>query len=279
MGINELKRIVRAPRLSEEVSLALEGKITRGELLPGDQLPAEKVLADTFGVSRAVVREAVARLKADGRVESRQGSGAFVALVPKSLNFRFWQGDGPALVELRDIFELRAMIETSVAELAARRRLPDDVTAMQHHLERMDAALKDGRDGSEADDDFHLAIAGATHNTYVHRLIEFLGRHFSDSRRLAWTLPGQKGALPEAAQVEHRMMFEAIAAGHPAQARQCAHQHLRNAALRVGIELANDLGVDCTSAVFAQSATKNQSNSAASVAVSSFPTPFQQPQV
>lgn len=190
MGINELKKITRAPRLSEEVALALEGRITRGELTPGDQLPTEKVLAETFGVSRAVVREAVARLRADGRIETRQGSGAFVALAPKSLNFRFWQGEGPALVELRDIFELRAMIETSVAELAARRRIPEDVATMARHLQAMDDALADGTDGSEADDNFHLAIASATHNTYAYRLVEFLGRHFSDSRRLAWAGPG-----------------------------------------------------------------------------------------
>jgi GntR family transcriptional repressor for pyruvate dehydrogenase complex len=244
MSLDELRKIVRAPRLSEEVSLALEGRITRGEWLPGDQLPAEKVLAESFGVSRAVVREAIARLKADGRVESRQGSGAFVALVPKSLNFRFWQGDGPALAELRDIFELRAMVETSVAELAARRRIPEDVAAMQRYLQKMDEALQDGSDGSEADDDFHLAVAAATHNTYAHRLVEFLGRHFSASRRLAWTLPGQNGALPKEAQAEHWMMFEAIAAGNPAQARQCAHRHLHCAAARLGIELANDLALD-----------------------------------
>ena len=244
MGINELKKITRAPRLSEEVALALEGRITRGELTPGDQLPTEKVLAETFGVSRAVVREAVARLRADGRIETRQGSGAFVALAPKSLNFRFWQGEGPALVELRDIFELRAMIETSVAELAARRRIPEDVAVMARHLQAMDDALADGTDGSEADDNFHLAIASATHNTYAYRLVEFLGRHFSDSRRLAWSGPGRDGALPEEAQVEHRSMFEAIAAGSPARARRYAQDHLRGAASRVGIDLATDLGFD-----------------------------------
>ncbi|MDA0190189.1 MAG: FadR/GntR family transcriptional regulator [Proteobacteria bacterium] len=244
MGINELKKIVRAPRLSEEVSAALEARIARGELAPGDQLPTEKVLAETFGVSRAVVREAVARLKADGRIETRQGAGAFVAQAPKSLNFRFWQGEGPALVELRDIFELRSMIETAVAELAARRRIPEDVSTMQKHLDAMDLALADGSDGSEADDDFHLAIASATHNTYAYRLVEFLGRHFSDSRRLAWAGPGRDGALPEEAQAEHRALFEAIAAGNPARARRCAQQHLRGAASRVGIDLAADLTDD-----------------------------------
>ena len=188
-----------------------------------------------------MVREAVARLRADGRIETRQGSGAFVAQAPKSLNFRFWQGDGPALVELRDIFELRAMIETSVTELAARRRIPEDVAAMQRHLQAMDDAIRDGSDGSEADDDFHLAVAAATHNTYAYRLIEFLGRHFSDSRRLAWVDPGRRETLPEEAQAEHRAMFEAIAAGNPARARRCAQEHLRGAALRVGIDLATDL--------------------------------------
>lgn len=244
MGTNELKKIVRAPRLSEEVSIALEQRIARGELVPGDQLPTEKVLAETFGVSRAVVREAVARLKADGLIETRQGSGAFVALAPKSLNFRFWQGDGPALVELRDIFELRAMIEASVAELAARRRIPEDVAIMARHLQAMDDALADGSDGSEADDDFHLAIASATHNSYAYRLVEFLGRHFSDSRRLAWAGPGRDGALPQEAQAEHRAMFEAIAAGSPTRARRYAQAHLRGAAARVGIDLASDLGGD-----------------------------------
>lgn len=244
MGTNELRKITRAPRLSEEVSIALEGKIARGELAPGDQLPTEKVLAETFGVSRAVVREAVARLKADGRIETRQGSGAYVALAPKSLNFRFWQGEGPALAELRDIFELRAMIEASVAELAARRRIPEDVAVMQRHLLSMDAALETGADGSEADDDFHLSVATATHNVYAYRLVEFLGRHFSDSRRLAWTGPGRDDAQPQAAQEEHRAMFSAIAAGNAMQARRAAHEHLRRAASRVGIDLAVDLGVD-----------------------------------
>ncbi|NMQ29518.1 FadR family transcriptional regulator [Candidatus Accumulibacter phosphatis] len=241
MLTNELKRIVRRPRLSEEVSIALEGQIARGEIKPGAQLPVEKALAETFGVSRAVIREAVARLKADGRVETRQGAGAFVALVPKSLNFRFWQGDGPALLELREIFELRAMVESSIAELAARRRLPADIAAIECFLKAMDDALASGSDGSEADDDFHLAIAAATHNSYTHRLLEFLGRHFSESRRLAWTMPGRNGALPQEAQAEHRLIFAAVAAGDPGRARRHAHEHVRCAARRVGFELAADL--------------------------------------
>lgn len=240
MTANELKKIVRAPRLSEAVSVALAGKITRGELAPGAQLPTEKMLAASFGVSRAVVREAVARLKADGRIETRQGAGAFVARMPQRLNFRFQQADsaGPALAELHDIFELRAMIETSVAELAARRRSADDIAAMRLHLQAMDDALADGSDGSAADDDFHLAIAAATHNAYTHRLAEFLGAHFSESRRLAWSGP-DRARLP-IVQAEHYALFEAIVASDPTRAGRCANAHLRASAARVGINLGSD---------------------------------------
>ena len=82
----ELSRIARPLRLSEEVCVDLQRRIARGEIKPGDRLPTEKALGEAFGVSRAVVREAIARLKADGLIETRQGSGAFaVAAVASAL--------------------------------------------------------------------------------------------------------------------------------------------------------------------------------------------------
>lgn len=239
MPLETLSRISRPPRLSEEVSAELEARIQRGDYAPGAQLPTEKVLAETFGVSRAVVREAIARLKADGMIETRQGSGAFVAETPKSLNFRLNVNNDDALLH---IFELRTMIEATVAELAARRRNADDLAAMCACLKRMDEALVAETDGSEADDDFHLAIAAATHNQYVLRLSEFLGRQFSESRRMAWIDHPRGMESPREAQREHLVLFDAITKGDPVAARQAAHVHLSGAALRVGIELATDLG-------------------------------------
>jgi GntR family transcriptional regulator, transcriptional repressor for pyruvate dehydrogenase complex len=239
MPLETLGRIHRPPRLSEEVSTELEARIQRGDYAPGAQLPTEKVLAETFGVSRAVVREAIARLKADGLIETRQGSGAFVAENPKSLNFRLPVDSGSSLLH---IFELRTMVEATVAELAARRRTDADIAAMRECLERMEAALADETDGSEADDDFHLAIASATHNQYVLRLSEFLGRQFSESRRMAWVDNARGMESPREAQREHYKLLDAIAAGDPAAARQAAHVHLSGAAERVGITLPSDLG-------------------------------------
>lgn len=237
----EMSRIARPLRLSEGVCDDLQGRIARGELKPGDRLPTEKALGEAFGVSRAVVREAVARLKADGLIESRQGSGAFVVEAPKTINLRFWQGAGPELVELRDIFELRAMVESAVAELAAQRRSKKDLKAMAKQLQAMDDAMASGNDGTEADDNFHIAMARATRNSYVSRLVEFLGRHFSDSRKLSWRGTRRELAHPQEAQREHRALFEAISSGNTEAARRCALDHLRGTAGRFGIKLALDL--------------------------------------
>jgi GntR family transcriptional repressor for pyruvate dehydrogenase complex len=237
----EIGRITRPFRLSEEVSGDLQRRIARGEIKPGDRLPTEKALGEAYGVSRAVVREAIARLKADGLIETRQGSGAFAVEVPKAINLRFWKGAGPGLDELRDIFELRAMVEGAVAELAAQRRDDDDLRAMAGHLQAMDDALDSGFDGTVADDNFHIALAHATHNSYIGRLVEFLGQHFSDSRKLAWYDTNLQRRLPHASQREHRALLDAIAQGDAEAARQRALEHLRGAAGRLGIPLALDL--------------------------------------
>ncbi|MCK9379807.1 MAG: FadR family transcriptional regulator [Sulfuritalea sp.] len=240
----ELSRIDRPLHLSEKVWGDLQRRIARGELKPGDRLPTEKALGEAFGVSRAVVREAIARLKADGLIETRQGSGAFVVEAPKTINLRFWKGVGSELDELRDIFELRAMVEGAVAELAAQRRDKKDLKAMAKHLQEMDDAMARSADGTEADDNFHIAMAGATHNSYVSRLVEFLGRHFSDSRKLSWHGTRRQLAHPQEAQREHRALFEAISRGNAEAARRCALDHLRGTAGRFGIKLSLDLDRD-----------------------------------
>ena len=236
-----LGKITRHPRLSEGVCAELERRIRSGEYAPGEQLPTEKLLSEAFDVSRAVLREAVARLKADGLIESRQGSGAFVTARPKSLNFKVPEAEASRL-NLEHVFELRTLVEMTVAELAARRRTGADLAVMRCHLDAMDEALKNDADGSVADDEFHSAIAAATHNPLVQRFVEFLGQHFSESRRLAWEGECRANGSPATAQAEHHELFEAIAAAAPATARQVAHAHLCGAAARLGLQIADDLG-------------------------------------
>ena len=144
--------------LSADIGAALEQRIRSGAYAPGARLPTEMALAAEFGVSRAVVREAVARLKADGLVASRQGSGMSVAARPDSGSFKLAPGT-PAGEALSHIFELRALVETGAAELAARRRTPADLAAMYAALQAMGEAVRQGDDGARL-----TVVASARHD-------------------------------------------------------------------------------------------------------------------
>ena len=220
-------------RLSADIGAALEGRIRNGHYAPGARLPTEMGLAEEFGVSRAVVREAVARLKADGLVESRQGSGMTVAQRPSSGSFKL-----PAVARsaesLTHIFELRALVETGAAELAAKRRSSAHLATMYAALQGMTEAVRLGADGAEDDDAFHQAIAAATGNPEIRRFIDFLSGQFSESRRPTWDAEGHASGRARAAQAEHERIYAAIAAGDAMAARQAASHHLYQAASRVG---------------------------------------------
>ncbi|MCC6609790.1 MAG: FadR family transcriptional regulator [Burkholderiales bacterium] len=233
-----IREVDRPGRLSDQVVAALRAHIESGELAPGARLPTEQLLGERFAVSRAVVREAIARLKADGYVETRQGAGAFVAARPGLASFRIGHEGRIEARELAQIFELRAAVEVAAARLAAERRTRGDLAAIRAALEQMARALVDGAggaDGAVADDAFHRAIATATHNAYLHRFIEFLGHHFSESRRLSWTDAGRRADQPHAAQREHERMYAAIARGDAAAAARAAEDHLRGSAARLGV--------------------------------------------
>ena len=174
-----LSRVVRSGYLTDTVAQMLEESIHAGEFKPGERLPTESELAERLGVSRPVVREAIAQLKSDGYVQTRQGAGAFVPLAPGMASFKLGPHEQLGADELRHIFELRLGVEVSAAELAASRRTKGDIDAIQAALDRVDNAIRNSEDGTEADDAFHRAIAAATHNPYLQRFVAFLGHHFA----------------------------------------------------------------------------------------------------
>lgn len=227
--------LARPAALSEQVVRLLEGRIRAGEIRPGGRLPTERELCAEFAVSRAVVREAIARLKADGYIETRQGAGAFVPARPGRLSFRL-ATDGPVgHDDLNHVMELRVAVEVAAAELAARRRTPADVAAMRAALAAMAEAIRRATDGSEADDRFHYAIASATQNPHLRRLVEFLRHQFGVTRRPTWSPEGRRAGEPLMAQREHERLFAAIRAGKPATARRVATEHLLSSAARLGL--------------------------------------------
>lgn len=221
----------------------LEKRIRSGEFAPGEKLPAEARLAEQFAVSRAVVREAIARLKADGLVASRQGSGVYVARRLGAGVFRMAADVLGEAQQIEDIFELRLIIEVAAAERAALRRTPADVEAIEAALARMDAAVACGADGVRADDDFHCAIAVASGNPLIGRFVAFVNQAFSASRAPTWSPEGSIRGLAGAAQDEHRALHAAIMAGDPAAAQRAARRHLLQAAQRLGVVLAASPGM------------------------------------
>ncbi len=231
---------LRSARLSDEVAEKLAHWILAEKFAPGVQLPTEKTLCERFGVSRAVIREAISRLKADGCVTTRQGAGAFVAALPGEASFRL-AAPGPVTVEtlpreLSDVFELRYLMETGAAELAAMRRTAADLARMASAMERMRRAIELGTDAVADDDEFHVAVAAATQNPQLARFQAFMGHQLTDSRVPTWNQTGHQAGRARRAQQEHEEIYHAIATGDPVAARNAAAAHLVEAATRLGLD-------------------------------------------
>lgn len=159
--------------LVEQAMRQLEARILDGSWRPGARLPAERVLAELFGVSRGTVREAVQRLVARSLLASRPGSGIFVTDRLQTGFISPWRqliADHP---EIRsDMLEFRRVMEAAAIALAAERADDGDLERLSDVVERLKLAHQDRNRAAEAkaDADFHEAIAAATHNTMFRHL-------------------------------------------------------------------------------------------------------------
>lgn len=152
--------------LSDTVAQQLQTLIENGSFAATGKLPSEAVLAQEFGVSRTVIREAVSRLKNEGMVEPRQGSGVFIVERAgiRPLRIDYAQAVEPGAVV--QILALRRAIEAEVASEAAMHRTNAHMQAIDAALSRIDEAVREGRDGVAEDVAFHREIANATGNPY-----------------------------------------------------------------------------------------------------------------
>jgi GntR family transcriptional regulator, transcriptional repressor for pyruvate dehydrogenase complex len=171
---------VERVNLFEVVASQIEDAVLSGDLQDGTRLPSEGVLAKQFGVSRPIIREALARLRDRGLVKTVTGSGTFVRqpdvdhLAEALLRqLREARTDGESI---RDLYEARIAIETMTAQLAAVRATERDHEAIVRHLETMRSAQGDRDRWTDADFKFHLAISTASHNPFLSTLLAPLGR-------------------------------------------------------------------------------------------------------
>jgi GntR family transcriptional repressor for pyruvate dehydrogenase complex len=230
----KLGKVNRGPHLSTLVASSISREIAQGRLKSGDQLPTEQQLAQTFGVSRNVVREAIARLRSEGRIWSQQGRGAFVTDEPNATVLTI---DFEALQQadaFRSLFELRGILEVQAAALAARRRTNEDLSAMEGALTTMREAPYGSVMWLKTDLEFHKTVAGATGNAYMVQFLMFV----SEKVRESILASGNQQRSEDLAAVtlgEHQRILDAIAAGDADEAQDAMRAHLHNAAGRVGI--------------------------------------------
>jgi DNA-binding FadR family transcriptional regulator len=181
-----------------------------------------------MGVSRTVVREAVAALRAEGLVTTRQGSGAFVAADHSRVPFRIDPEGLSSIADVLEVMELRLAIEVEAAALAAERITPDRLAPIGRALRAFQGAIGRGEGAVNEDFAFHRAIAAASANPRFAQLLEFLGRHVipRQSIRVALSSAGEQRKYLVRIQKEHGRIFEAIRDRHSAEARKAMRTHL-----------------------------------------------------
>lgn len=214
----------------ETVMRRLETALLDGSLPAGAQLPAERLLAQQYGVSRNTVREAVQRLAARGLVRSRRGAGVFVTDQLRTGIASPWSqlvADHPALRD--DILEFRRVLEGATAYFAAQRASADERAQIMALLVQLEQARADDDKQAEAQADarLHESIAQASHNTmFLHlhtSVIGMLREHITNN---GTGLRQQDAAASLQLLSQHRTLCQAICAQQPEEARTAMQSHI-----------------------------------------------------
>ncbi|MGA7512894.1 MAG: FadR/GntR family transcriptional regulator [Candidatus Sulfotelmatobacter sp.] len=223
-GEHPVYKVVRTSRLYEQIVQQIEESVLNGSLKPGDQLPAERDLAQRLGVSRTAVREAVKTLREKGLVEAYSGRGTFVtdgtskaARQSFDLMVKIGQQEGSP-----HLAELRLILEPGIAAMAAERVKEEDVAAMRDAVAVMERSQKDPEAYIEADLDFHLALAEAVANPLILSLIDSIVGLLREQRIKIFNVEGG----PQRGQFHHKRILEAVERRDPEMARAAMRAHL-----------------------------------------------------
>lgn len=221
-----------ATRFSDIIYEKIVGMIADGNFPVNERLPSETKLAADFGASRPVVREALERLRADGLVVSRKGSGSYVRQRPDSSMLKMVPVG--SLADVQRFFEFRAGLEAEAAELAARNWQPADKERITAALLSIEQCLRNGELGAEEDQVLHDAIAMATGNQFHITVREWFRPHFAIGHSVTRSL-SLKRTLEQirSVQDEHAVIVEAIFARRETEAHDAMKKHILNARARM----------------------------------------------
>jgi len=216
-------RTVHKTRVSEDIIEQIRDLVTSGRLKPGDRLPGERELAETFSVCRSAVREAIRALESLGIVDARAGEGTFVAALAGSQRrdpitaslFQAWNTQ-------RNLFEVRRVLEPGLAALAARRAKPEQIEKMRAILDDHKGKVQARESYMKEDIAFHYLVAEATGNEILLRVADSLMELLRETRDTS----GKIAARPGRSLKQHQAILNAIEARNPLVAERRMREHI-----------------------------------------------------
>ena len=210
-------------KLYEQIVEKIRHMIEQGELSPGDRLPAERKLAQTFQVSRNSVREAIKQLEERGILESRIGAGTYVATGDQERLIQTLAGElEKGRKKLREIFEIREIIEPQITALAARRISARELQMLEKLFVIQKKSMDDVARFSRLDTRFHSILAQAAGNTVLEQFFEKLRSILKESR----SDPLMTTARQTASLRGHQAILDALRSGDPVQAAKAMKDHI-----------------------------------------------------
>ena len=226
---------IRPPQAANRVDTVYAGIIEamiNGDYPENSRLPTETELAQQYGVSRPTVREALSRLRLDGLIASRRGSGSYVLRRPDRNIKRFAPIE--SIADVQRVFAFRIALESAAAGMAAEQRSARDLEEINSALEQLNRVSAEEVLGVDEDLNFHLAIARASHNIYFVTALEMIGEQMRVGMNLSRSLSLEKSrARRELVQAEHLEIVAAIERKSSFEAAEAMRLHLGSARRRL----------------------------------------------
>lgn len=206
-------------KVSESVVEQIEKLIEEGTFLPGEKLPSVRELCEMFGVGRSAVRDAIITLKGKGSVDVKQGEGTFIRKFDSTKLFTN-QLILPDLKDIRQLFQVRKILEPGIAETAALNRNEKDLEAMENAL------FNENSQGWESDYNFHMAIANATGNEIITQLMQFISTTTKKAMNDFHQYIQENQSIVMNIDAQHQSIYQAIKNSGHGLAKKAMIEHL-----------------------------------------------------
>lgn len=213
-------------KLYQKITYQLLELIKSGELKAGDRLPPERQLAEMMKVSRTAIREALRSMESFGYITSKTGGGTYIkAITLENVISPFSVMLSQDKKLIRELVDVRVLLETEIAALAAKKITPEEEKALYATIEQMQNEIDSGLNGLDADNAFHTMLANIADNSAMRLIYELCAELLSKTRETTLNVPGQ----PVKSLAEHKKICSSICAGDDRAASRYMWDHLKKA--------------------------------------------------